>query len=105
MIQKIVIVGVFFLALTNLYEHHRRVVAENDKRKLEHEYLMLEHRFDLMTEQKIFLEKELEERNAKTMEADRRVLEIEEAEKDSKEDCWMVVIDSNDSVLSKLHKD
>lgn len=105
MIQKIVISGVFFLALITLYEHHNRVRAEDRVRVLEHNYLSLEHKYDLMTEQKIFLEKELEERNKKTLEADLRVSELEKAKKNSKESCWDVTINPNDPILVRLLKD
>lgn len=105
MIQKVIIGGVFFLALVTLYEHHGRVVAQERIKTLEHEFLSLEHKFDLMTEQKIFLEKELEERNKKALEADLRVTEIEKAKKDSKESCWTVTLDPNDPVLVRLRKD
>lgn len=105
MIQKLIIGGVFFLALVTLYEHHGRVVAQERVKTLEHEYLNLEHKYDLMTEQKIFLEKELDERNKKALEADLRVSEIEEAAKKSKENCWTIALDPNDPVLVRLRKD
>lgn len=105
MIQKIFIGSAFFLALITLYEHSARVVAENKVRELQHEYLSLEHRYDLMVEQKIFLEKELEERNKKTLEADLRVSELEKAKKNSKESCWDITINPNDPILVRLLKD
>ena len=51
-----------------------------------------------------YLIKQREKDNAKELEASRKISELEELAKSSKESCWNRVISADDAVLVRLHQ-
>lgn len=103
---KIYVLIVLFLACGWCYDHWGKVTLENDLNHLKKDYLNLEDKFEGTMQQKIYLEKELEERNEKTLESCERVCEIEkraEKEKDKSGFDWNTYL-PNDGVTHQLHE-
>lgn len=97
---KIYVLIVVILACGWGYNHHRRVIVENDFERLETNY-------NALMGNKMFLEKELDERNEKMLETSKRVCQIEERAEEAKDKGgfdWNTSL-PNDGVTHQLHKD
>lgn len=82
--SKIYVLIVVFLASGWVYDHLGKITLENDLNSLKKDYLNLEDKFEGTMQQKIFLEKEIEERNKKSLDTSERVCQIENAAKKEK---------------------
>ena len=89
------------------YSHYSKINLKKDLDYVKKEYLNLESKFEGTMQQKMLMEREIEERNEKTLATCERVCQIKKAaenEKDKSGFDWNADI-SNSAVIKRLQAD
>lgn len=104
---KIYVLIVVFLASGWGFTYWGKTTLENDLNLLKKDYLSLEGDFEQTMQQKMYLEKKLDEQNEKILAASERVCEIEKRAEETKDNGgfdWSTYL-PDDGVTHQLRKD